>query len=121
MENVLDLEKLAKQNENFRKVVLTGKQSQMVLMSLRPGEELGEEVHATTDQMFFVEEGQAELHLDARKIVLHEDQVGFVPAGTRHNLMNLGKKPLKLVTVYAPPVHAPDTIEKSAPKHVTKI
>ncbi len=120
MKYVLSLKKLVKQNENFREVVLTGKQSQLVLMNLLPGDEIGDEVHSTTDQMFFIEDGHAELEIDGRAIPLTEHEVGFVPAGIRHNLVNVGKRPLKLYTVYSPPVHAVNLVEKSAPKPVLK-
>ena len=110
MKNVLGIKKLAKENENFRKVVLTGKQCQMVVMNLAPGDQIGEEIHATTDQLFFVEEGHGELVIDNKAQPLQEHEVGFVPAGTRHNVINAGKKPLRLFTVYSPPVHAPASL-----------
>jgi mannose-6-phosphate isomerase-like protein (cupin superfamily) len=119
MKHVINLRKLVKENENFRKVLLTGKQSQLVAMHLAPGDEIGEEIHPTIDQMFVVEDGRGELILDGKLEVLEENVVAFAPAGTRHNIRNSGKKPLKLFTIYAPPVHAPDAVEKAHHKLAT--
>ena len=119
MKQVLNLKKLARENENFRKVLLTGKQSQIVAMHLAPGEEIGDETHPTIDQLFLVEEGRAELLIDGKPIPIEENEVALAPAGARHNLRNAGKKPLKCVTFYAPPVHAPNAVEKHPHKLVS--
>jgi mannose-6-phosphate isomerase-like protein (cupin superfamily) len=119
MKHVLDLEKLVKENDNFRKVLFTGKQCQLVAMHLLPGDEIGEELHPLIDQIFVVEDGKGELIIDGKPEPLLEEQVAFAPAGTRHNVRNTGKKPLKLFTMYAPPVHAPNLVEKAPHKLVT--
>jgi len=116
MNTLTNLKDLVKRNELFRKVVLTGKKSQLVLMSLRPGEDLGEETHAEIDQMFFIEEGKAELIMDGKPIVLSEHDMALVPAGVKHNLINPGKKPIKLFTIYSPPAHAAGETQKTKPE-----
>lgn len=120
MKHILSIKKLTKENENFRKIVFTGKHAQVALMNLMPGDEIGEEVQADTDQMFFIEEGRGELHLEGKATPIEEHEVAFVPAGTRHNFRNLGKKPLKVFSIYSPPVHAPDAVQKFARKLVEK-
>jgi mannose-6-phosphate isomerase-like protein (cupin superfamily) len=120
MDTLKSIKELVKRNDLFRKVVLTGKKSQLVLMSLRPGEDIGEETHAEIDQMFFIEEGKAELIMDGKPITLDEHDVALVPAGVRHNLLNPGKKPIKLFTIYSPPAHAAGEIQKMKPEFAVK-
>lgn len=99
-----NIEKAAKENKNFRKVLYTAKNSQLVLMSLQPGEEIGEEIHEL-DQFIRVESGEGVAVLDGVK---HEISDGFaivIPAGTRHNVINTGGKEMKLYTIYSPPEH----------------
>ena len=116
MDKLQNVKLLVKKNEYFRKVVTTGKHSQIVVMSLKRGEEIGEEVHAHVDQIFLVEEGEGELLLDRKAYHLEENVMAFVPAGSRHLVRNTGEKPLKLCTIYSPPEHAPNAVEVSAPK-----
>ncbi|HET9952649.1 MAG TPA: cupin domain-containing protein [Candidatus Eisenbacteria bacterium] len=120
MKQVLDLKKLVKENENYRKVLVTGKQSQLVLMSLPPGEEIGEEIHPTVDQIFLFEEGKGEIVIDNKLLPIEEHSAAFVPAGAKHIVRCTGKKPLKLCSIYSSPVHAPELVEKSAPKSFVK-
>ena len=102
----IDIEHEAETNDAFRKVLFTGTKLQLVAMSLRPGEDIGSEVHPDTDQFFRIEEGQARLELDEGVIELDDDSVAIVPAGTRHNVVNASvDKDLKLYTIYAPPQH----------------
>ncbi len=102
---VANIEKAAEENGNFRKVLYTGKNSQLVLMSLLPEEEIGEEVHAL-DQFIRIEKGMGKASLNG---VEHEIADGFavvIPAGTRHNIINTsGDEPMKLYTIYSPPEH----------------
>jgi len=109
-----NIEKLTEKNENFRKVLFTGKYTQLVVMSLKPGEEIGNEVHNTVDQFFRIEEGQA-------KFIFHETEEHLVdagsavvvPAGTFHNVINASPSlPLKLYTLYSPPNHPAGTVHK---------
>jgi len=95
-----------KNNENFRKVLYTGKYSQLVLMTLKPGEEIGMEVHQTLDQFFRIEEGNGKAIIDGNEYILGAEDVIIVPAGANHNIINTSdSEPLKLYTIYSPPNH----------------
>jgi mannose-6-phosphate isomerase-like protein (cupin superfamily) len=108
-----DLEELVEENRDFRHVLYTGKNLQLVLMSLRPGEEIGEEVHEARDQFFRVEQGKGEIWIDGKRSKLGKDHAAIVPAGARHNIINTGKTGLRLYTIYAPPRHAEGTVRAS--------
>lgn len=109
-----DIEALTNGNADYRRVVYTGKHLQLVLMALQPGEEIGEEVHATHDQFFRVETGVGEVWIDGQKTKIEDDDAVIVPAGARHNIVNTGGEPLKLYTLYGPPEHRFDV------RHPTK-
>ena len=100
-----DIEKLTEENQDFRRVLYTGKNLQLVLMTLQPGEEIGEEVHEDRDQFFRIEEGSGVIDIDGAENAVEDDIAVIVPAGARHNVRNTGDKPLHLYTVYAPPEH----------------
>lgn len=102
---VEDIEDLTENNTAFRRVVYTGKHLQLVLMSLRPGEEIGEEVHEDHDQFFRVEKGEGEVWIDGKRTRIEDDDAVIVPAGARHNVINTSGEPLKLYTIYGPPDH----------------
>jgi len=101
---VQDIEGLAIQNDEFRKVLYTAKNCQLVLMALKPREEIGAEAH-TLDQFFRVEQGSGQATLDGVTTAIRDGFAVLVPAGTRHNIVNTGTEPLKLYTLYAPPNH----------------
>jgi mannose-6-phosphate isomerase-like protein (cupin superfamily) len=101
---VKDIEGLALENTSFRQVLYTAKNCQLVLMALKPKEEIGAEVH-TLDQFFRVEEGSGEAVLDGVKTSIRAGFAIVVPAGANHNIINTGSVPMKLYTVYAPPNH----------------
>ena len=101
---VQDIEGLAVKNSEFRRVIYTAKYCQLVLMALKPKEEIGAEVHKL-DQFFRVEEGSGEAVLDGVRTAIREGFAVVVPAGTNHNIINTGSVPLKLYTIYAPPNH----------------
>jgi mannose-6-phosphate isomerase-like protein (cupin superfamily) len=105
-----DIEKLTKENTDFRRVLYTGKNLQLVLMSIKPGEEIGEEVHEDRDQFFRVEAGKGEVLIDGVRTPVEDDYAIIVPAGARHNVVNTGDEPLQLYTLYAPPEHKDGTI-----------
>lgn len=105
-----DIEKRTESNRDFRRVLYTGRHMQLVLMSLEPGEEIGEEVHEDTDQFFRVEDGKGEVTIDGRTTSIESDVAIVVPAGARHNIRNTGDDDLKLYTLYAPPHHADGTV-----------
>ena len=100
-----DIEKLTEENTDFRRVLYTGKNLQLVLMTLRPGEEIGAEVHEDRDQFFRVEMGEGEILIDGNVSAVRSDMAMIVPAGARHNVRNTGDEPLKLYTIYGPPEH----------------
>lgn len=109
---VQNIEDLAVRNDNFRQVLYTAKYSQLVLMSLRPGEEIGAEVHSL-DQFFRVEQGTGEAVLDGHCTVIEAGFAIVVPAGTHHNIINTGREPLKLYTVYSPPNHRDGVVHQT--------
>ena len=108
-----DIEQLTEDNDDFRRVLYTGKHLQLVLMSLDPGEEIGEEVHDDRDQFFRVEDGVGEVVIDGVKHAIEDDDAIVVPAGARHNVVNTGDEPLKLYTLYGPPEHRHGVVHKT--------
>ena len=100
-----DIEDLTESNKDFRRVLYTGKNLQLVLMSLKAGEEIGEEVHAGHDQFFRVEKGKGEVWIDGERTKIKSDDAIIVPAGAKHNVINTGDKALRLYTLYSPPEH----------------
>lgn len=108
-----DIEEQTEANHDFRRVLFTGPRMQLVVMALQPGEEIGEEVHADTDQFFRVEEGKGTIWMDGIAAAIESDMAMVVPAGMRHNIKNTGHKPLKLYTLYAPPQHVDGTVHRT--------
>jgi mannose-6-phosphate isomerase-like protein (cupin superfamily) len=108
-----DIVALARENTDFRREVITGQNSQVVLMSIEPGGEIGEEVHEDVDQVLAFVGGEGEAILDGQRSGVGADALVFVPAGTRHNFVNSGSAPLKLFTVYAPPEHPAGTVHRT--------
>ena len=109
-----NIEKDTLGNANFRRVLYTGKYSQLVLMSLKPGEEIGEEVHTTVDQFFRFEKGEGLVSIDDIKHKVSDGDAVIVPAGAKHNVTNTSKtKELKLYTIYSPPEHQDSTVRKT--------
>lgn len=100
-----NIEKLTVENEDFRRVLYTGEHLQLVLMTLQPGEEIGEEVHPDGDQFFRVEEGEGAVDIDGVENRIEDDFAVIVPAGARHNVRNTGSSPLRFYTLYGPPEH----------------
>lgn len=109
------IENATLKNRNFRQVLFTGKHSQLVVMCLQPGEELGDEMHAKFDQFFRVEEGDAKFIFSGKEEhLVHPGDAVVVPAGTFHNVINAsGTKPLKLYTIYTPPQHPEGTVQRT--------
>jgi mannose-6-phosphate isomerase-like protein (cupin superfamily) len=110
---IRDIEHLAERNTNFREVVHTGKYSQIALMSLPVGTDIGPEIHESVDQLVFVVEGHGEAVLDSDIERIEDEDVVFIPAGIEHDIRNTGDEDLKLYTIYSAPVHAADTIHKT--------
>jgi mannose-6-phosphate isomerase-like protein (cupin superfamily) len=110
---VANIETLTVENNDFRRVLYTGKNLQLVLMTLQPGEEIGAEVHETHDQFFRIEEGAGEVRIDGVSHKIKDDDAVIVPAGARHNVINTGKSPLRLYTLYGPPEHRDGVVHKT--------
>jgi mannose-6-phosphate isomerase-like protein (cupin superfamily) len=108
-----DIEDLTVGNGDYRRVLYTGKNLQLVLMTLQPGEEIGEEVHDTHDQFFRFEEGEGEVWIDGNRSAIKADDAVIVPAGARHNVVNTGSGPLKLYTLYGPPEHRDGVVHRT--------
>jgi len=108
-----DIVKRAKANSYFREVLATGPHSQVVVMSIPPGGDIGEEVHDDVDQTLVFVQGEGQAILDGQETAVAVDRLVHVPAGTRHNFVNTGDIDLRLYTIYAPPEHRPGTIHKT--------
>ena len=109
-----NIEQRTVENDNFRQVLYTGKHLQLVVMTLPPGCDIGEEVHEDRDQFFRFEEGKGVIDIDGVENPVEDDFAVIVPAGARHNVRNTGSEPLRLYTVYGPPEHLDGVI------HATK-
>lgn len=105
----INIEEKTLANENFRQVLYTTARSQLVVMTLQSGEEIGQERHEGHDQFIRVEAGQGEAVLDGEKHALEDGTALVIPAGVEHNVVNTGSEPLRLYTLYTPPEH-PDGI-----------
>lgn len=116
---VVNIERATERNSNFRTALWTGKYLQVTLMSINPGEDIGPEVHPATDQFIRIEQGEGLARFGNRKDnFTFQRKVGpsdamVVPAGTWHNLVNIGKVPLKVYSIYAPPKHPRGTVHKT--------
>lgn len=116
---VVNIEEATIQNNNFRTALWTGKHLQVTLMSIEPGEDIGLEIHPTVDQFIRIEEGEGLVRMGNRKDRLDfkkrvsDDFAIMIPAGKWHNIINTGKKPLKLYSIYAPPEHPRGTVHET--------
>jgi len=110
----VDIFEAARTNDAFRREVRTGEQAQVVVMTVPAGGEIGEEVHSDTDQVLVFLEGRGAAELNGQSSEVGPNDLVFVRAGTRHNFINNGTAPLRLITIYAPPEHASGTV------HLTK-
>ena len=109
-----NIEEKALGNSYFREVVFTGKYCQLVLMSLKPGEEIGSEVHKKVDQFFRIEKGSAKVIINGIESLVTDGAGIIVPAGSEHNIINLStSSDLKLYTIYSPPNHKDGVIHKT--------
>ncbi len=109
----VDILAAARSNDAFRREVLTGEHEQVVVMTIPPGGEIGEEVHPETDQVLVFVDGRAEAQLDGQASEVGPNDLVFVRAGVRHNFLNRGEAPLRLITIYAPPEHAAGTVHQT--------
>lgn len=109
---ITNIEKDTLDNNFYRKVLYTGKNIQLVLMSLKPGEEIGEEVH-TLDQFIRIEAGEGMLYMSDVENSIGEDMAFVIPEGIKHNVVNTGDVPLKLYSIYSPPEHKDGVIHET--------
>jgi mannose-6-phosphate isomerase-like protein (cupin superfamily) len=109
---VTNIEQKTLENENFREVLFTGPHSQLVVMTLQPGEDIGMEVHEV-DQFLRIESGTGKTILDGVESAIADGFAIVVPAGTQHNIVNTGPDKMKLYTVYSPANHPPETVHKT--------
>ncbi|HOI59910.1 MAG TPA: cupin domain-containing protein [Candidatus Pacearchaeota archaeon] len=112
--HITNIEKDTLENENFRKVIYTAENMQLVLMSIEPNDDIGEEVHDDVDQFIRVEAGNGKAVLDGEEYEIMDGSSVIIPAGTNHNIINTSSnESLKLYTIYAPPEHPDGTIYKT--------
>ena len=110
---IVNIERETKDNNDYRRVLYTGRHTQLVVMSIEPGNEIGNEVHEL-DQFIRIEEGQAKVILNnTDEYELKDDDAVVIPANTWHNVISTGDKPLKLYTLYSPPEHKDGTLHKT--------
>lgn len=110
---VTNIEEKTLENNKFRQVLFTAPYSQLVLMTLKPGEDIGLEVHNNVDQFFRVESGTGKAVLDGEEHEIKDGSAVVVSAGTEHNIVNQGEEPLRLYTIYSPPNHPDGTVHET--------
>jgi len=110
---VANIEKITERNQNFRQVLYTAKHSQLVVMSLKTGEDIGEEIH-DLDQFIRIEEGEGKVILDGVEHLIEDGSAIVIPEGTKHNVINTSDEEMKLYSIYSPPHHRDKVV------HVTK-
>lgn len=110
---ITNIEDKTEGNDYFREVLFTAPHSQLVVMSIAPGEDIGEEVHDKVDQFLRIESGEGKAVLDGDETNISDGYCVVVPAGTKHNIINTGSSALKLYTVYSPANHPDGTIHKT--------
>lgn len=111
--HINDILNQSKDNEFFRHVLATGKNTQVVIMSIPPGGEIGEEVHPDNDQVLYLVEGAGQVVLDGQASDYNAGDLVLVPAGTKHNFITKGEAAMKIITTYSPPHHPDGTIHKT--------
>ncbi len=117
-----NIEKVTLSNDYFRQVIYTGQHAQLVVMSLKPNEDIGMEVHTTTDQFIRIEKGEGKIIMNGEEHLVKDGSAFIIPAGTKHNVMNKSSEnPLKLYTVYSPPHHKEQTVHKTKRDAVTDL
>lgn len=110
---VTNIEDVTQKNDYFRRVLYTAPHSQLVVMALQPGEDIGMETHAEHDQFIRIEKGAGKSVLNGEEQVLGDGSAVVIPAGTEHNIINTGDSVMKLYTVYTPPEHEDGTVHKT--------
>ena len=110
---IINIEEKSLQNNYFREVLFTTDKSQLVVMALKPGEEIGMEVHPEHDQFIRIESGKGKAVMNGEEHEISDGSAIVIPAGTQHNFINTSEVAMKLYTIYTPPEHKPGTIHKT--------
>lgn len=110
---VSDIKHIAKRNTSFRQVLETGTYTQVVVMCIPPGEDIGEEIHSDTDQILYLVKGEGRLMMNGEKRPFKKHDLVLVHAGTKHNFVNTGEEEMKIITMYSPPHHPVGTIHRT--------
>ena len=111
--HIKELEKKAMDNKYFREVIATSKHTQLVIMNIEPGEDIGKEVHEREDQVLYLISGKGRVYLDGQESDFNPGDCVLVPAGMEHNFTTVGDEPMKIITTYSPPHHPDGTIHKT--------
>lgn len=112
-EFVKDIKDQAKQNEYFRRVLLTSEHTQVVIMSIPAGGDIGLETHTDNDQVLYLVEGAGKVILNGKESTFEVGDLVLVKAGVKHNFVTVGETPMKIITTYSPPHHPTGTIHKT--------
>lgn len=111
--HIKELQKQAMTNTDFRKVIVNGKHTQVVIMNILPGEDIGKEIHTENDQVLYLVSGKGEVWLDGQTSDFNPGDCVLVPAGIEHNFTTIGNEPMKIITTYSPPHHPEGTVHKT--------
>jgi mannose-6-phosphate isomerase-like protein (cupin superfamily) len=112
--HIKDLESKAMENTTFRTVLATSKHTQVVVMDVKPGEDIGKEIHPNEDQVLYLISGKGTIYMDGKEMDFNKGDCVLVPAGTEHNFTTIGDESMKIITTYSPPHHPDGTV------HTTK-
>lgn len=111
--HIKDLESKAMENTTFRTVLATSKHTQVVVMDVKPGEDIGKEIHPNEDQVLYLISGRGTVYMDGKEMDFNKGDCVLVPAGTEHNFTTTGDEPMKIITTYSPPHHPDGTVHKT--------
>ena len=111
--HIKDLESKAMENTTFRTVLATSKHTQVVVMDVKPGEDIGKEIHPNEDQVLYLISGRGTIYMDGKEMDFNKGDCVLVPAGTEHNFTTIGDKSMKIITTYSPPHHPDGTVHKT--------
>ena len=113
---VTNIERETLDNEDYRRVLFTGPNTQLVLMAIAPGQDIGQETHTGHDQFIRIESGSGYAQLDGKRHELRDGSAVVIPSGTEHNIVNTSdSEPLRLYTLYSPPEHPDGTVQHTKP------
>ena len=111
--HIKDLESKAMENTTFRTVLATSKHTQVVVMDVKPGEDIGKEIHPNEDQVLYLISGKGTIYMDGKEMDFNKGDCVLVPAGTEHNFTTIGEESMKIITTYSPPHHPDGTVHKT--------